>query len=432
MRKTATAATPATTTTTSGAPREGGAAPDLWERLAAPFAAEEVRSRRGPRGDLRYITARTARRRLNEVLGPANWSCRVEPADHWVRCSLTIILPDGKAVTREAVGGYPDMPDEEDRVKGGDSDAFKRACVLFGIGEYLYGDEPAEPVPADADDANGNGRGEPRNVPRDRISFPDARAFYGWLKDNGHLALAEEIGNREVLPVQIIHWSPEQIDAGHPGNPRADGRTAMKAVIVKLSFTRTGQQVLEPVPAGRHYTTKRSRSRPSACIPDHHDLRVIEPAQLPEAHAWAEYRRRQLTGAPAPDPPRAGGRTHAGRAAPRETPPGPALAWSAARPDPTMPAATASASGRSAPPAEEEGRATAGWFRARARSCRSVQYRIPGWVYPTTGIPAVGFTDIRRWVWAPTTDIPAVGLPTFGGGFEVASGPIIGLAASLL
>jgi hypothetical protein len=53
MRQTATPATPATTTTTSAAPREGGAAPDLFERLAAPFAAEEVRSRRGPRGDLR-------------------------------------------------------------------------------------------------------------------------------------------------------------------------------------------------------------------------------------------------------------------------------------------------------------------------------------------------------------------------------------------
>ena len=181
-----------TATTTSAAPREGGAAPDLWERLAAPFAAEEVRSRRGPRGDLRYITARVARRRLNDVLGPANWSCRIEPAEHWVRCSLTIILPDGRAVTREAVGGYPDMPAEEDRVKGGDSDAFKRACVLFGIGEYLYGDEPAEPpTPTSTGNrpvrsaemrgetppptSNGNGRGKPRNVPRDRISFPDAR-----------------------------------------------------------------------------------------------------------------------------------------------------------------------------------------------------------------------------------------------------------------
>ena len=210
MRKTATAATTTATTTTSAAPREGGAAPDLWERLAAPFTAEEVRSRRGPRGDLRYITARTARRRLNDVLGPANWSCRVEPSERWVRCSLTVILPDGTAVTREAVGGYPAMPDEEDRVKGGDSDAFKRACVLFGIGEYLYGDDPAEPPPPTS---NGDGRGEPRNVPRDRISFPDARAFYGWLKDHGHLALAEEIGNREDLPVRIVHWTPAQIDA---------------------------------------------------------------------------------------------------------------------------------------------------------------------------------------------------------------------------
>jgi hypothetical protein len=195
----------------TAAPLVGGAAlAALFDRLAAPFDPAEVRSRRGPRGDMRYITARTARRRLNEAVGPANWSCRIEPADRWVCCALTIVLPDGRALTREALGGYPDMPTEEDRVKGGDSDAFKRACVLFGIAEYLYGDEPAEPP---TPTSNGNGRGEPRNVPRDRISFPDARAFYGWLKDNGHLALAEEIGNREDLPVRILHWTPAQIDA---------------------------------------------------------------------------------------------------------------------------------------------------------------------------------------------------------------------------
>jgi hypothetical protein len=210
--------------TSGGAP--GAPIPDLFDRLAAPFGPEEVRTRRGPRGDLRYITARTARRRLNDVLGPANWSCRIEPADRWVRCALTIVLPDGRQLTREALGGYPDMPTEEDRVKGGDSDAFKRACVLFGIGEYLYGDEPAEPPsefprptpcthrPAPLPPtSNGDGRGEPRNVPRDRISFPDARAFFGFCKDGGHLGLADEIGKREGYPRLIIHWTPEQIDA---------------------------------------------------------------------------------------------------------------------------------------------------------------------------------------------------------------------------
>ena len=134
-------------------------------------------------------------------------------------------MPDGRAVTREAIGGYPDMPAEEDRVKGGDSDAFKRACVLFGIGEYLYGDEPAEPAEPrrDADPtSNGDGRGEPRNVPRDRISFPDARAFYGWLKDNGHLALAEEIAQPRGLPGTHRPLDTRADRRGHPGNPRTD------------------------------------------------------------------------------------------------------------------------------------------------------------------------------------------------------------------
>ena len=66
----------------------------------------------------------------------------------------------------------------------------------------------------------------------------------------------------------------------------------MKSVIVKLSFTRTGQQVLEPVPARRHYTTKRQALAALHRIPDHHDLRVISLRSY-EAHAWAETRRRQ-------------------------------------------------------------------------------------------------------------------------------------------
>ena len=118
-------------------------------------------------------------------------------------CTETCPSGSGRGGRKRGLARQPRRPS---------TSSFKRACVLFGIGEYLYGDEPVEPAEP-RPTSNGNGRGEPRNVPRNRISFPHARAFYGWLKDHGHLGLAEEIGNREDLPVRIIHWSPAQIDA---------------------------------------------------------------------------------------------------------------------------------------------------------------------------------------------------------------------------
>ena len=173
MRKTA--------TTTSGAPREGAPPPTSGNdsphpsppRKSAPAAGPAATSATSPPASHGGGSTTSSDR----PTGPAGSS----RATAGCAARFTIILPDGRAVTREAIGGYPDMPAEEDRVKGGDSDAFKRACVLFGIGEYLYGDEPAEPAEprraTPTPTSNGDGRGEPRNVPRDRISFPDARAL---------------------------------------------------------------------------------------------------------------------------------------------------------------------------------------------------------------------------------------------------------------
>jgi hypothetical protein len=80
---------------------------DIFEKLAAPFTPEEIRERPGPRGrPIHYIKARTARCRLDAAVGPANWECRVEPSDNWVKCTLTLHLPDGRAVSREALSGY--------------------------------------------------------------------------------------------------------------------------------------------------------------------------------------------------------------------------------------------------------------------------------------------------------------------------------------
>jgi hypothetical protein len=135
---------------------------EIFEALAAPFPDNEVRYRPKGNRQLAYITARMARRRLNEVLGPFRWNCDIEPAEHWVLCTITVTLDDGQVVARTAMGGYPDMPEMEDRVKGGDSDSFKRCCALYGIAEYLYDD------PDHAQTTSGSGgqqsRGPTRNA----------------------------------------------------------------------------------------------------------------------------------------------------------------------------------------------------------------------------------------------------------------------------
>ena len=123
-------------------------------------------------------------------------------------CTETCPSGSGRGGRKRGLARQPRRPS---------TSSFKRACVLFGIGEYLYGDEPVEPAEprraTPTPTSNGDGRGELRNVPRDRISFPDARAFYGWLKDHGHLGLAEEIAGREDYPARVVNWTPEQIDA---------------------------------------------------------------------------------------------------------------------------------------------------------------------------------------------------------------------------
>lgn len=113
--------------------------------LAHPFAPEDVLFRVGQTsraGDkatlLAYMDARMVMDRLDRVVGPGCWSDRYDRlADgSWV-CTLSVLLD---------VGGEPTWVSKQDAapstdiegVKGGVSDAFKRAAVKWGIGRYLY------------------------------------------------------------------------------------------------------------------------------------------------------------------------------------------------------------------------------------------------------------------------------------------------------
>lgn len=121
-------------------------------RLKEPFPADSIEWRVQSSGwsvsgkpwckVLAYLTSRAVMDRLDEVCGPTGWE------DHYVAgpqggvvCRLTIHHPD-RSVTREDGAENTDV----EAVKGGISDALKRAAVKFGVGRYLYnlGDSFAE------------------------------------------------------------------------------------------------------------------------------------------------------------------------------------------------------------------------------------------------------------------------------------------------
>lgn len=134
--------------------------PELFADLAAPFASHEVKTRSQANRQFRYITARTAMNRLDEVVGPENWWDDYVPNDESVLCRLSIRLPDGRVVTKTDAGGHAGMSDTADDEKSAYSDAFKRAAAKFGVGRYLYGDgAPRFRVPGANGHPTSNGQG---------------------------------------------------------------------------------------------------------------------------------------------------------------------------------------------------------------------------------------------------------------------------------
>ena len=114
---------------------------DVYSQLIAPFDAKQIGLKpQSVKGDqaiaLPFITARTVMNRLDQAVGPSNWSDHYEVINAGgklaVICWLTVL-----GVTKEGIGEPGGTPGEE-MVKSAQSDSFKRAAVAFGIGRYLY------------------------------------------------------------------------------------------------------------------------------------------------------------------------------------------------------------------------------------------------------------------------------------------------------
>lgn len=113
----------------------------IFARLSAPFHPEDLEWRAGATNAdknkalaLAYITSRAVMDRLDEVIGPEDWCDEYRPGpDGGVICGLSLRI-DGEWITKW--DGAENT--EFEAIKGGLSDAFKRAGYKWGIGRYLY------------------------------------------------------------------------------------------------------------------------------------------------------------------------------------------------------------------------------------------------------------------------------------------------------
>ena len=80
-----------------------------------------------------YIDARDCQDLLDEVCSPENWSVQYYEASGLLFCKVGIFICD-EWVWKSDTGSESNI--EKD--KGHVSDAFKRACVAWGIGRFLY------------------------------------------------------------------------------------------------------------------------------------------------------------------------------------------------------------------------------------------------------------------------------------------------------
>ena len=114
---------------------------DIFARLAAPFHPDDIEWRAGATNSdknkalaLAYITSRAVMERLDEVMRPENWKDEYAPGpDGGVICGLSLRIHD------EWITKWDGAENTEfEAIKGGLSDAFKRAGYKWGIGRYLY------------------------------------------------------------------------------------------------------------------------------------------------------------------------------------------------------------------------------------------------------------------------------------------------------
>lgn len=112
----------------------------LLKQLKNPFDPKFVKWRVGATNAdktkgiaLAYIDSREVTKRLDDVCGIERWRDRLTEVKDGFICEIDIKIDD-EWVTRSNAAGNTQL----EAIKGGASDAFKRAASVWGVGRYLY------------------------------------------------------------------------------------------------------------------------------------------------------------------------------------------------------------------------------------------------------------------------------------------------------
>ena len=109
---------------------------ELKEQLPFKWRVQSVKY--GKAICVAYIDARDAQDLLDEVVGPGNWQSIFYEEGGLLFCKVGINTSEGNGTHNWVWKSDTGSESNVEKEKGHVSDAFKRACVSWGIGRFLY------------------------------------------------------------------------------------------------------------------------------------------------------------------------------------------------------------------------------------------------------------------------------------------------------
>lgn len=212
----------------------------LSEKLKAPFRADEIEWRvdRGVQSQkgnfvfvLAYVSNRAIQNRLDETFGPFGWK---NDFREWKEgnqiCAISVKDPEtGEWICKEDGSDNSNM----EAVKGGLSNAMKRAAVQWGIGRYLY------------------------KLEQTMIPLKDSGQHYAQVKvkSNGNETYIKGYWDEPKLPAWALPAGDNgQQKAAPPAQPTTEQPTAPQQPAAKpAAASNIGQQAGNTIiPSGKH------------------------------------------------------------------------------------------------------------------------------------------------------------------------------------